>query len=81
MRRLLKSLEIDCEYLNVRKNCNICIVLSALAEILAGPNSEALLTENVLKYLMDCLKKEDIVILFALIALEKFAQTCENLFS
>ncbi|XP_066996878.2 RING finger and SPRY domain-containing protein 1 [Anabrus simplex] len=59
---------------------NICVVLGCLAEKLAGPSSIAILTEGTLAYLIANLN-EDInasVMLFSLIALEKFAQTSEN---
>ncbi|XP_071446628.1 RING finger and SPRY domain-containing protein 1-like [Hetaerina americana] len=59
---------------------NICVVLGCIAEKLAGPSSIAILTEGTLNYLISNLV-EDVnpsVILFSLIALEKFAQTSEN---
>lgn len=59
---------------------NICVVLGCIAEKLAGPNSIAILTRGTLSYLMANLR-DDInpsVILFSLVALEKFAQTTEN---
>ncbi|XP_015791700.1 RING finger and SPRY domain-containing protein 1 [Tetranychus urticae] len=59
---------------------NICVMLGSLAERLAGPNSIAILTPTVLKYLLSNLntKNNPLIILFSLIALEKFAQTSEN---
>ncbi|XP_006812624.1 RING finger and SPRY domain-containing protein 1-like [Saccoglossus kowalevskii] len=62
------------------KHRNIATVLGCIAEKLAGPNSVALLTEHNLKYLLanlnPCLHPQ--VILFSIIALEKFSQTSEN---
>ncbi|CAN7992393.1 unnamed protein product [Ixodes hexagonus] len=60
---------------------NICVVLGCIAEKLAGPSSVALLTPDTLEYLvanLDPLNCNTLVILFSLIALEKFAQTSEN---
>ncbi|KAL3208128.1 hypothetical protein MRX96_009720 [Rhipicephalus microplus] len=60
---------------------NICVVLGCIAEKLAGPSSVALLTEDTLEYLianLDPVTCNTLVILFSLIALEKFAQTSEN---
>ncbi|KAG8233836.1 hypothetical protein J437_LFUL006859, partial [Ladona fulva] len=65
---------------NPTQQRNICVVLGCLAERLAGPSSIAILTEGTLDYLVANLN-EDVfptVILFSLIALEKFAQTSEN---
>ncbi|XP_076385864.1 RING finger and SPRY domain-containing protein 1 isoform X2 [Megachile rotundata] len=59
---------------------NICVVLGCIAEKLAGPSSIAVLSEATLDYLISNLR-EDIdpyVVLYSLIALEKFAQTSEN---
>ncbi|XP_076649394.1 RING finger and SPRY domain-containing protein 1 [Halictus rubicundus] len=59
---------------------NICVVLGCIAEKLAGPSSIAILSDVTLDYLVSILR-EDIdpyVVLFSLIALEKFAQTSEN---
>ncbi|XP_026760515.1 RING finger and SPRY domain-containing protein 1-like [Galleria mellonella] len=66
--------------LNVRVERNICVVLGCIAEKLAGPNSIAVLTENTLDYLLTFLitKRDACIVLFALIALEKFAHTTEN---
>lgn len=63
-----------------RLHRNICVVLGCIAEKLAGPASIALLTHTTLEYLVAHLNENNhpCVILFALIALEKFAQTSEN---
>lgn len=62
------------------RNRNICVVLGCLADKLAGPNSIFLLTDGILDYLVANLinRYEPSVVLFSLIALEKFAQTSEN---
>lgn len=59
---------------------NVAIVLGCIAEKLAGPRSVSLLTEGTLDYLVSNLdvKVHPAVIMFSLIALEKFAQTSEN---
>ncbi|XP_018016845.1 uncharacterized protein LOC108673512 [Hyalella azteca] len=59
---------------------NICVVLGCIAEKLAGPASVPLLTPRTLDYLVTLLSVDTnpCVVLFALIALEKFAQTREN---
>ncbi|XP_063232798.1 RING finger and SPRY domain-containing protein 1-like [Bacillus rossius redtenbacheri] len=59
---------------------NICVVLGCLAEKLAGPCSIAILTPGTLNYLIANLdlKVNPCVILFSLIAMEKFAATSEN---
>ncbi|KAL3859970.1 hypothetical protein ACJMK2_010148 [Sinanodonta woodiana] len=59
---------------------NICVLLGCLAEKLAGPNSLALLTNEVLEYLITNLAVHNppVIILHSLVALEKFAQTSEN---
>lgn len=59
---------------------NICIALGCIAEKLAGPTSVALLTDSTLDYLIANLDPlhHPSVVLFSLIALEKFAQTSEN---
>ena len=56
---------------------NICVIIGCLAEKLAGPNSVCLLTDQVLEYLISNLDQSNnsSIILFSLIALEKFAQT------
>ncbi|KAF2351151.1 SPRY domain [Trinorchestia longiramus] len=59
---------------------NICVVLGCIAEKLAGPASVPLFTSRTLHYLIALLSvdTDPRVVLFALIALEKFAQTREN---
>lgn len=60
---------------------NICVVLGCIAEKLAGPSSVTLLTPDTLEFLvanLDPAACNTSVILFSLIALEKFAQTSEN---
>jgi RING finger and SPRY domain-containing protein 1 len=59
---------------------NLCVILGCLAEKLAGPCSIAILTETTLSYLLKNITEETPkdVMLFSLIALEKFAQTAEN---
>ncbi|KAK2188973.1 hypothetical protein NP493_119g10019 [Ridgeia piscesae] len=65
---------------SAKKHRNICVVLGCLAEKMAGPSSISLLTADVLKYLLSNLNEvcDPSVILYSLIALEKFAQTSEN---
>uniref|UniRef100_A0A672TE87 Ring finger and SPRY domain containing 1 n=1 Tax=Strigops habroptila TaxID=2489341 RepID=A0A672TE87_STRHB len=62
------------------KHRNIAAVLGCLAEKLAGPASIGLLSPGILEYLLHSLnfQSHPTVMLFALIALEKFAQTSEN---
>ena len=64
----------------VTRQRNLSIVLGCIAEKLAGPRSVKLLTEATLDYLISSLDpdKPPPVILFSLIALEKFSQTSEN---
>jgi len=64
----------------VQRHCNICVVVGCLAEKLAGPSSVTLLTKDVIDYLFANLADtcDPSVILYSLIALEKFAQTSEN---
>lgn len=59
---------------------NICVVLGCIAEKLAGPSSLGILNDETLDYLLANLdtERDPHVILFSLIALEKFAQTSEN---
>ncbi|CAH2226576.1 jg6302, partial [Pararge aegeria aegeria] len=59
---------------------NICIALGCIAEKLVGPNSVAILTENTLDYLLAYLSQhhESCIVLFALIAIQKFSHTTEN---
>uniref|UniRef100_A0A8C5QCK2 Ring finger and SPRY domain containing 1 n=1 Tax=Leptobrachium leishanense TaxID=445787 RepID=A0A8C5QCK2_9ANUR len=65
---------------NPAKHRNTTAVLGCLAEKLAGPASVSLLSPGILEYLLESLniKFHPMVILFALIALEKFSQTSEN---
>ncbi|KAE8608172.1 hypothetical protein XENTR_v10011418 [Xenopus tropicalis] len=65
---------------NPAKHRNTTAVLGCLAEKLAGPASISLLGPGILEYLLESLnvKFHPMVILFALIALEKFSQTSEN---
>ena len=64
----------------VTRQRNLSIVLGCIAEKLAGPRSVKLLTEATLDYLISSLDpdKPPPIILFSLIALEKFSQTSEN---
>uniref|UniRef100_A0A2A4JLR4 RING finger and SPRY domain-containing protein 1 n=1 Tax=Heliothis virescens TaxID=7102 RepID=A0A2A4JLR4_HELVI len=66
--------------INVQVERNICVVLGCIADKLAGPNSIAVLTEETLDYMLSFLmfRREPRIVLFALIALEKFAHTTEN---
>ncbi|TWW76303.1 RING finger and SPRY domain-containing protein 1 [Takifugu flavidus] len=66
--------------LNPAKHRNTTAVLGCLAEKLAGPASIGLLSPGTLDYLLESLSSEahPTVMLFALIALEKFSQTSEN---
>ena len=59
---------------------NMSIVLGCLADKLAGPRSTDLMTRSTLDFLVTNLGPGNSppVILFSLIALEKFAQTSEN---
>lgn len=52
-------------------------MLSCLSDKLAGPNSVILLTDSILNYLISNLNVnyEPTIILFSIIALEKFAAT------
>jgi len=65
---------------DIKEHRNLMIVLGCLAEKLAGPNSVALLTDFILEHVISNLSKEKApsIVLFSLIALEKFAQTSEN---
>ncbi|KAK9739419.1 SPRY domain [Popillia japonica] len=65
---------------NSPRERNICVVLGCIAEKLAGPSSLGILNEGTLDYLLTNLNTDTdpYVILFSLIALEKFAQTSEN---
>lgn len=64
----------------LRRERNLCVILGCLAEKLAGPNSIAVLSETTLGYLIGNLDEgmNPDIVLFSLIALEKFAQTSEN---
>ncbi|XP_061891269.1 RING finger and SPRY domain-containing protein 1 [Entelurus aequoreus] len=66
--------------LSPSKHRNTTAVLGCLAEKLAGPASIGLLSPGTLEYLLESLSSEahPTVMLFALIALEKFSQTSEN---
>ncbi|XP_056382201.1 RING finger and SPRY domain-containing protein 1 isoform X2 [Hyla sarda] len=66
--------------INPAKHRNTTAVLGCLAEKLAGPASISLLSPGILEYLLESLnfRFHPMVILFALIALEKFSQTSEN---
>ena len=61
------------------KHRNFCVVLSCLSDKLAGPNSVILLTDSILNYLIANLNVnyEPTIILFSIIALEKFAATSQ----
>ncbi|XP_054165300.1 RING finger and SPRY domain-containing protein 1-like [Oppia nitens] len=65
---------------SIAKHRNTCSVIGCLAEKLAGTNSMTLLTPAILNYLINnlSLKIDYSIVLFTLIALEKFAQTTEN---
>ncbi|XP_047543649.1 RING finger and SPRY domain-containing protein 1-like [Vanessa atalanta] len=65
---------------NTRVERNICVVLGCIAEKLVGPNSMAILTNDTLEYLLAFLTPNSApyIVLFALIALEKYAHTTEN---
>ncbi|CAG4929895.1 unnamed protein product [Parnassius apollo] len=76
----LSSQRAKAREINVRVERNICVVLGCIAEKLAGPNSVAVFTDRTLDYLITFLitRREPYLVLFALIALEKFAHTMEN---
>lgn len=63
-----------------RRERNLCVILGCLAEKLAGPSSIAVLSETTLGYLIGNLDEGIYpeVMLFSIIALEKFAQKSEN---
>lgn len=63
-----------------RRHRNICVILGCIADKLPGPSSIALLTTNTLSYLTSHLSPDinPCIILFSLLALEKFSQTSEN---
>jgi len=74
------SIRDDLKDDDIKEHRNFMIVLGCLADKLAGPNSVTLLTDEILEYILGniCLQKPDSIILFSLIALEKFAHTSEN---
>ncbi|XP_032830644.2 RING finger and SPRY domain-containing protein 1 [Petromyzon marinus] len=83
--RLSEILQLDeqvarTDLSNPARHRNTAAVLGCLAEKLAGPTSIALLSPGTLGYLLESLNLQShpTVILFSLIALEKFAQTTEN---
>uniref|UniRef100_A0A0K0CU82 SPRY domain-containing protein n=1 Tax=Angiostrongylus cantonensis TaxID=6313 RepID=A0A0K0CU82_ANGCA len=86
--RLLCSLRLDqaCLPNSAKKRSwhrNTCIVLGSLAEKLAGSSSVAMCNSTTLSYLISLISppiNNARVVLFALLALEKFAQTSENQF-
>lgn len=63
-----------------KRERNLCVILGCLADKLAGPSSIAVLSDVTLGYLLGNLDEgiNPDVMLFSLIALEKFAQTSEN---
>lgn len=65
---------------SVAKQRNISIVLGCLAEKLAGTLSSVLFSESVQDYLLSRIEpcNKSYVILYSLIALEKFSQTNDN---
>uniref|UniRef100_A0A8D3D102 Ring finger and SPRY domain containing 1 n=1 Tax=Scophthalmus maximus TaxID=52904 RepID=A0A8D3D102_SCOMX len=74
----LSSAVAQQDALNPAKHRNTTAVLGCLAEKLAGPASIGLLSPGTLEYLLESLVTHPTVMLFALIALEKFSQTSEN---
>lgn len=76
----LSSAVAQQDALNPAKHRNTTAVLGCLAEKLAGLPSIGLLSPGTLEYLLESLSSEahPTVMLFALIALEKFSQTSEN---
>ncbi|XP_074025971.1 RING finger and SPRY domain-containing protein 1 [Leptinotarsa decemlineata] len=65
---------------NSPRQRNICVVLGCIAEKLAGPRNMEILNNSIIDYLLTNLDQQTDpnVILFSLIALEKFAQTSIN---
>ncbi|XP_030754099.1 RING finger and SPRY domain-containing protein 1-like [Sitophilus oryzae] len=65
---------------NPTQQRNTCVALGSIAEKLAGPRNMEILNDNVIEYLLTNLEPEcnPNVILFSLIALEKFAQSNQN---
>ncbi|OXU25388.1 hypothetical protein TSAR_000474 [Trichomalopsis sarcophagae] len=82
--RLSQVLQLSQKHSKVQTSAtqqrNICVVLGCIAERLAGPSSIAILSDATLDYLVSNLREdiEPYVVLYSLIALEKFAQTSEN---
>ncbi|GFO24033.1 RING finger and spry domain-containing protein 1 [Plakobranchus ocellatus] len=76
----LAEMELSQTYSKPCQQRNICVLLGCLSEKLAGPNSISLLTSDILTFLIDRLKPSNhpVVILHAMVALEKFAQTTEH---
>uniref|UniRef100_UPI00398EBDA9 RING finger and SPRY domain-containing protein 1-like n=1 Tax=Pristiophorus japonicus TaxID=55135 RepID=UPI00398EBDA9 len=68
---------------NPARHRNTAAVLGCLAEKLSGPPSVSLLTPGTLGYLLEnlSLQSHPAAMLFSLIALEKFGQTTEHIFS
>ncbi|XP_056638627.1 RING finger and SPRY domain-containing protein 1-like [Diorhabda sublineata] len=65
---------------NAPRQRNICVVLGCIAEKLAGPRNMEILNDGIIDYLLTNLDPatDPNVILFSLIAIEKFAQTSTN---
>jgi hypothetical protein len=65
---------------NPSRERNICVVLGCIAETLAGPRNLRILNDPMLDYLLTNLEPETDpnVVLFSLIALEKFAESSQN---
>ncbi|KAH1010252.1 RING finger and SPRY domain-containing protein 1 [Dendroctonus ponderosae] len=65
---------------NPTRQRNTCVALGSIAEKLAGPRNMEILNDGVIDYLLTNLEPETNpnVILFSLIALEKFAQSSQN---
>ncbi|KAL3998246.1 SPRY domain family protein [Acanthocheilonema viteae] len=78
-RLLTRHMHLELSHLSSRHR-NTCIVLGSLAEKLSGPSCVQVCTSITLNYLLNNLEPtgDPQVILFSLIALEKFAQTSEN---
>ncbi|PAV76580.1 hypothetical protein WR25_19214 [Diploscapter pachys] len=85
--RLLFSMEFSGDLAKKKSpgwHKNACIVLGSLAEKLAGSTAVAMFSHDVQQYLIACVVNNAHIggsyqmILFALLALEKFAQTSEN---
>ncbi|CAH1119549.1 unnamed protein product [Phaedon cochleariae] len=65
---------------NPPRQRNICVVLGCIAEKLAGPRNMEILNNGIIDYLLTNLEldTDPSIMLFSLIALEKFAQTSSN---